>query len=76
MLNEIKAHFQQLNQKVPKDCMYLQCLIVIHAPKRSNNNFINGMKIQSLDINVALIHQSMYSSYIIIKKSPVIFWLH
>ena len=53
----------------------LQCFDLIHAPKRSNKNFINGRKIQSLDINVTLIHQSMYSSYMINKKYPVIFWL-
>ena len=46
----------------------LQCFDLIHAPKRSNKNFINGRKIRSLDINVTLIHQSMYSSYIITKN--------
>ena len=55
--------------------MCLHSLDLIHAPKRRNKNSINGRKIQSLDIDVTLIHQSMYSSYIIIKKSPVIFWL-
>ena len=55
--------------------MHLRCFDLIHTQKRSNKNFINGRKIQSLDINVTLIYQSMYSSYIVNKKSPVIFWL-